>query len=202
VLAGFFGIAIAVFRGVEVIAAGTVSLLVGFLYNGGPRPLSRTPFGELYAGGFLGSVLLILSYYVQAASVTLYAFLISLPSFFLIASILTSNNTCDMEGDRAAGRKTLTVVIGKKKSELLVYILGGLSFLLYFLYAGVSLLPLYGILPGIAALVYVLIEYRKMHRTGYSHETKAVIMFSILRVTLAYSLSVIVTIVIEIVRAS
>jgi 1,4-dihydroxy-2-naphthoate octaprenyltransferase len=37
-----------------LIPLGALALLVGFLYSGGPKPLSSTPLGEIFAGLFHG----------------------------------------------------------------------------------------------------------------------------------------------------
>ena len=111
------------------------------LYNFGPRPISHTPFGELAAGGFLGAVLFLLSFYLQAGRLTAEAVMRSLPLLLLVASILTVNNTCDIQGDRAAGRRTLSIVVGPRWGEALVYACGGLA------YALTALMVARGVLP-------------------------------------------------------
>jgi 1,4-dihydroxy-2-naphthoate octaprenyltransferase len=40
-----------------------------------------------------------------------------------VAAILAVNNTCDVEGDRAAGRRTLAVLAGRRASAVVVYLL-------------------------------------------------------------------------------
>ena len=37
-----------------VLLLGAVSFMIGLLYSAGPVPISRTPFGELFSGGFMG----------------------------------------------------------------------------------------------------------------------------------------------------
>lgn len=184
------GLTIGYLAGWEIIFVGAACMAVGYLYNGGPIPLSRTPFGELFAGGFLGGVLVLLSYYVQAQQLTTQSVLIALPSLFMVAGILTVNNTCDVEGDRAAGRRTLSIVFGPAAGETVVYVLGALSLGLMAVYSVLGVLPL---VPGLVAVAVVtppiVLEYRRMHRRGFSHDTKGPSMGSILRVFKLYTLA-------------
>lgn len=181
------GILLAFLTGWEIIPIGALCMAVGYFYNGGPLPISRTPLGELAAGGFLGSVLLLLSFWVQRGALTPEALLVSLPSLLLVASILTVNNTCDIAGDTQAGRKTLSILLGPRAAPWLIYLLGAAGFLLtaYNSYRGI--LPDWcGYLAAVAAPLLIL-EYRKMHRRGYSHETKGPSMGSISRVFTIYT---------------
>lgn len=181
------GIVLAVLVGWEIIPVGALCMAVGYFYNGGPLPISRTPLGEMVAGGFLGSVLVLLSFYVQHAALTPEAFLVSLPSLLLVASILTVNNTCDREGDTKAGRNTLSIVLGPRVAPWLIYVLGAGGFLVtgYNAYRGA--LPHWsGYLVLLFAPLLVL-EYRRMHARGYSHETKGPSMGSISKVFLIYT---------------
>ncbi len=219
--AGFFGLIIALLTGVEVLIAGGACMAVGYLYTGGPRPISRTPFGELFAGGFLGSALFLITWFVMAGYLPEYetlpsrALLGSLPSFFLIASILTVNNTCDIEGDREAGRRTFSIIFGKKAGEAAVYILGFLGFgtaiclgltgggpfvergafaaSSTFVEGGVFsgggvFPPLTSVLVAVAA-VPAWLEYRTLHRRGFSQATKGPSMASISKILMLYTLA-------------
>ncbi|TVR00949.1 MAG: prenyltransferase, partial [Spirochaetaceae bacterium] len=177
--------------GIEIIIVGAACMAVGFLYNGGPLPLSRTPLGELFAGGFLGFVLVTLSYYVHTRSLDPGAVLIGLPSFLLVASILTVNNTCDLDGDRAAGRWTLSIVLGRRGGELVVYLLGAAGFGLALALGAVGVLPRWTMVPLAVAAILAAREYRGMHRRGYSHETKGPSMGSISRVFLLYTVAMV-----------
>lgn len=190
-IAAVLGFAVALRSGWPVILAGGASMAVGFLYTGGPLPISRTPLGEVFAGGFLGTVFFLIVWYVLGGSGDpksfLYAFLASLPSAFFIASILTTNNTCDVEGDRAAGRRTLSILIGRRASAALIYIEGILGFASAAVWVLTGILPV-PVLPAMgAAAVLSAFVYRRMSAQGYSHETKQHAMGGISRVFTLYS---------------
>ena len=80
-IAGIVGLAVSRLTSFWIGGAGALGMLVGFLYTGGPHPISRTPFGEFFAGGFLGTALFLVSFVVQTGRLSLDAFLVSLPSF-------------------------------------------------------------------------------------------------------------------------
>jgi len=96
-----------------VAVTGAACLLVAYGYSGGPKPLSSTPFGELAAALAMGPAIVILAFYVQARTVAPAAVLVSVPVGLLIGAILLANNLRDMELDRAGGRRTLPIVLGR-----------------------------------------------------------------------------------------
>lgn len=188
------GLVLSALAGWWVAAAGAVCMAAGFLYNAGPLPISHTPFGELFAGGFLGTALFLISRGVQtvpAAAGGLAAegaILASLPSLLFIASILTVNNTCDIDGDREAGRRTLSIIAGRAAGEALVYLLGfsACALLLVLAYSGEAPLP--AAPAGLLIAVFSVREFRGMRSRGYGHATKGRNMGSILRIFTVYSL--------------
>jgi 1,4-dihydroxy-2-naphthoate octaprenyltransferase len=99
-------------------AIGALSMLVGYLYTGGPYPIAATPFGEIFAGGFMGSGIVLLSCFIQQKFVNGYDLLVSIPSAILIGAILTANNIRDLEGDRSHGRRTLAILLGHERAVL------------------------------------------------------------------------------------
>ncbi len=185
VLAAVAGIAVAALSSWWILAAGAASMLVGFLYNGGPLPISRTPLGELFAGGFLGSVLFLVIYAVHAGVVDNAAVLASVPSTLMIAAVLTVNNTCDLDGDREAGRRTLSIVLGKRAGEALVYLLVGSAYALLVL-AATSRAVVQLVILLVGAVLTAVILFR-MNRRGYSHATKHANMSAIIRVIALYT---------------
>lgn len=179
-----------------LVPAGAGSMLVGLAYNAGPLPISRTPVGELFAGGFLGWVLVTLTIYVERLTLAGDDLLVGIPSALMVASILTVNNTCDIDGDRRSGRHTLSILIGRRGGEVLVYVLGAAAF------AGAATLAVAGVVPravligSVAAAVLSVPSYRTLNARGFSHETKGPSMGAISRVFLWFTLGVTVPLVI------
>ncbi|MGM0432262.1 MAG: prenyltransferase, partial [Spirochaetota bacterium] len=192
--AGILGIVLASWTSWYLIPVGAVCMLVGFAYTGGPLPISRTPLGELFAGLFLGTILFLISYYAVALHVDETVIVASLPLLLLIAAILTVNNTCDLTSDQAAGRKTLSILLGPRKAK---HVITGFVTGAYLLGIVLSIL---GTLPRIAlpfqltAAAVALSTLRNMHRRGYSLETKGHSMQAISRIYLLYCLAFILAI--------
>lgn len=109
-------------------AIGLFSMVIGYLYTGGPMPIAYTPFGELFAGFFMGMGFILISFYVQTGTVSVTSILISIPIFILVGAILLSNNIRDLDGDKEFGRKTLAILLGRKKA---IYLLAGMFIVSY-----------------------------------------------------------------------
>ncbi|MDQ0337502.1 1,4-dihydroxy-2-naphthoate octaprenyltransferase [Caldalkalibacillus uzonensis] len=114
-----------------VAVIGSISMAIGYFYTGGPYPIAYSPFGELAAGVFMGPVIILLAFYIQTGTVTLYSFLVSIPIAILVAAILLANNIRDLDGDRSAGRRTLAIIVGREKAIQLL----GLMFVLAYIWA-------------------------------------------------------------------
>jgi len=111
---------------------GGISMLVGYIYTGGPLPIAYTPFGEVVAGFFMGYVIIAISAYLQIGYVPTEAKAISVPVAILIGSILLANNIRDLDNDKVNGRKTIACLVGHRNA---VYVLAG-----FFIAAVVTLL--------------------------------------------------------------
>jgi len=156
-----------------LIPIGALSMATGYLYTGGPFPISRTPFGELFAGGFLGPILFLITLFTQGIAPNLQHIAASLPFLLIIAMILSVNNACDRVGDEANGRRTLAILLKEKNAANLVgvegfgaYILSAL--LLVFKVYPRTLFPFLGV-----ALMVFTIKHDQTRKEGYRAETKS-----------------------------
>lgn len=181
------GLALALAGSLWVIPAGAACMLVGFLYTGGPHPISRTPFGELVAGSCLGLALFAIACGVWGVPLDAGVAIAALPSAFWIAAILAVNNTCDIEGDTLAGRKTWPVIIGVRGGELTVMLLGLAAQTTAVAAALAGLLPHRAAATMLAGCVPVALVLGSMHRAGFSHATKRRNMRRILLCLLWYT---------------
>ncbi|MFC4353973.1 1,4-dihydroxy-2-naphthoate polyprenyltransferase [Chryseomicrobium palamuruense] len=116
VIAGLIGIYIAASTSWWLIAIGVVGMAVGYFYTGGPLPIAYTPFGEVFAGVFMGIGFILIAYYLQTLEVTTWALLLSLPFGVLVGAINMSNNIRDIQEDTIGGRKTLPILLGREKA--------------------------------------------------------------------------------------
>lgn len=170
-----------------VLLLGVVSFMIGLLYSAGPVPISRTPFGELFSGGFMGLVIPFLSAYIHIydrnlfdlglsdgmlrISVNLpeliFLLLISLPAAAGIANIMLANNICDIEDDLENKRYTLPIYTGKKNA-LIIF-----ELLYYTGYAALAVLLVLGAAPLLCILAFLtLIPVYKNIRLFKALQTK------------------------------
>ncbi|WP_449622646.1 1,4-dihydroxy-2-naphthoate polyprenyltransferase [Robertmurraya sp. Marseille-Q9965] len=131
---GFYGISILIGAYIcmqtswWLAAIGLVCMVIGYLYTGGPLPIAYTPFGEIFAGFFMGMGIILISFYIQVGTVTTTSVLVSVPIFILVGAILLSNNIRDLDGDKEFGRKTLAILLGRKNA---IYLLAGMFIVSY-----------------------------------------------------------------------
>ncbi len=118
--------------GVPILVIGVASLVSGYAYAGGPYPLGSHGLGDLFVFVFFGVVAVTGTVYVQAVAslgvttpigvppgtVPLEAVVASLPMAALSTNVLVVNNVRDLESDRAAGKHTLAVLIGYRRSRI------------------------------------------------------------------------------------
>ncbi len=126
---------------------GLVCMAVGYFYTGGPVPIAYTPFGEILSGLFMGMLIILISFFIQTGTVDSTSVLVSVPSMILVGMIMMSNNIRDLDGDKENGRKTVAILLGKKKA---IYLLAAMF---TFSYLWVLGLIISGIAPFWTAIV-------------------------------------------------
>ncbi|MEJ8764529.1 MULTISPECIES: 1,4-dihydroxy-2-naphthoate polyprenyltransferase [unclassified Oceanobacillus] len=107
---------------------GLICMAIGYLYTGGPIPISYTPLGELFSGVLMGTVIIGITYFIQTLTITSEVIWISIPVTIFIGSINLSNNIRDRDGDKAGGRKTIAVLIGRKKAITVLAVLFSIAY--------------------------------------------------------------------------
>ena len=118
-LAAAVGLVLAAAVGPELILVGAVCLAAGWLYTGGPRPYGYAGLGEVAVFVFFGLVATVGSAYVHLERITGLALLASVPVGLLAAALLVTNNLRDIPSDRAAGKRTLAVLLGDRRTRML-----------------------------------------------------------------------------------
>ncbi|AFZ71471.1 1,4-dihydroxy-2-naphthoate polyprenyltransferase [Natronobacterium gregoryi] len=130
--------------GVPILVIGLVSVLCGWAYTGGPYPLGYHGLGDLFVFVFFGIVAVMGTFYVQAAAVllaqpfpvsvpegtvTVEAFVASLPVASISTCIIIVNNVRDKETDAETGKRTLAVRLGYRWSRVEFVALLALAYL-------------------------------------------------------------------------
>lgn len=154
IIAALIGLYIAFNSSLWILVIGAVSMAVGYLYTGGPFPISWTPFGEIFAGFFMGTVIIMITFYIHTSSLEHYYFplLLSIPVAITIGLINMANNIRDRKKDAESGRKTFVILAGKDnavKTSAILLIISYLFILWFAFFAPESslflLLPLLSI---------------------------------------------------------
>ncbi|MCC6627599.1 MAG: 1,4-dihydroxy-2-naphthoate octaprenyltransferase [Chloroflexi bacterium] len=120
IVIGLYLVAVA---GPAILWLGLVSVPLAFFYTGRPFTFGYKGFGELIVLVFMGPVMVLGSYFVQAQRFDLAPLLVSLPVALLVAAILHANNMRDVEGDRAVGKQTLAALLGRDGATWEYYLL-------------------------------------------------------------------------------
>ena len=113
------GLALTVAVGPELLLVGVASIAAALAYSGGPRPYASAGLGELFVFVFFGLVATVGSAYVQIERVTAVAVVAAVPVGMLATAILVVNNLRDVETDAAAGKRTLAVKLGPRRTRML-----------------------------------------------------------------------------------
>lgn len=121
-LAGvILGILASVYAGFTPILIGVVGALTVLLYSGGPMPVSYLPVGEIVSGLVMGGLIPLGTAACADNRLHPEILLWALPFIIGIGLIMMSNNGCDIEKDIAAGRHTLPVYLGRKRTRRLYH---------------------------------------------------------------------------------
>jgi len=146
-LGAALGLALVALRGPAILWLGLVCLPLAFFYTGWPLKLAYHGLGEILVAIFMGPVMILGAYYVQAGRFDLAPALISLPVALLVAAIMHANNLRDIEPDRARGKVTVANLLGPARAawEYHLLVLGA--------YALVAALAVARFLPPTALLL-------------------------------------------------
>jgi 1,4-dihydroxy-2-naphthoate octaprenyltransferase len=136
-------------RGVPLLMMGLLAVVGGLMYAGWPVFLSSRVIEEVLVGIGFGPLAVVGTYYVLTGTFATSPFLVSLPLAGLAASILHAHHLQAFATDLNVKSRTLAVMLGWERAQLLFYALVGLPYLL------VLLLILSGALPAWAWLTFL-----------------------------------------------
>ncbi|MFC7788861.1 1,4-dihydroxy-2-naphthoate polyprenyltransferase [Microbacterium sp. MAHUQ-60] len=151
-----------------MLAVGALSIVAAWFYTGGKRPYGYNAMGELFVFVFFGLVAVLGTTWVQSFALPLEAWLAAIAAGLFACAVLLANNLRDIDQDRTVGKRTLTVLIGKRATQV-VYTLFALApfgiavlfALLLYPVAWLSLLVLLAALPAIL-IVWTYREPREL----------------------------------------
>ena len=112
------GGALAALAGWELLVAGALCLVAGWTYTGGPRPYGYIGLGEVFVFVFFGLLATAGTTYVLLERLDWYAVLCGVPVGLWAVALLVANNLRDIATDTAAGKRTLAVRLGDRRTRL------------------------------------------------------------------------------------
>ncbi len=112
-VAALAGLAVVVLTGHWwLLGVGAAAIAAAWYYTGGSRPYGYLGLGELFVFIFFGLVAVSGTVYIQLGFVTDATWWTAIAIGALACAILVANNLRDLEGDRAAGKRTLATRLG------------------------------------------------------------------------------------------
>jgi 1,4-dihydroxy-2-naphthoate polyprenyltransferase len=154
--AALVGLALAAATTWWLLAVGVACIAAAWGYTGGPSPYGYMGLGEVFVFVFFGLVATAGTTYVGAERVTALAVVGGCGVGCVACALLVVNNLRDIPTDTAAGKRTLAVRIGDRRTRALYVVLLGAAFA----FAGVAAVWRPAALLAVLAIPIALIPVR------------------------------------------
>ncbi|WEK60794.1 MAG: 1,4-dihydroxy-2-naphthoate polyprenyltransferase [Candidatus Microbacterium colombiense] len=138
-----------------MLAVGAACIVAAWFYTGGKRPYGYAGLGEVFVFVFFGLVATLGTVWVQVFDLSSQAWLGAIAAGLFACAVLLANNLRDIDQDRVVGKRTLTVLIGRRATQVLftLFVLApfGIAVVLALLFpiAWIALLALLAALPAV-----------------------------------------------------
>lgn len=146
ILGCLIGLFLSYERGVSILILGIIGAVFGYFYTGKPLILKYRGLGAPIVFIIFGPLMTLGGYYLQMQEFTIQSLLISIPTALLTTAILHANDIRDINDDKKAGIKTLSIFIGYKKAQL-VY-----SSLIILSYVSLIMMIIYKYVPFVSLI--------------------------------------------------
>ena len=117
-LAGVVGLLLTTVGGPVLLVVGVLAVVAALAYTGGPWAYGYRGLGEVFVFLFFGFVAVVGTAYLQAGRVEPLFLAAALPVGALTTAILVVNNLRDIPTDTAAGKRTLAVMLGVRRTRV------------------------------------------------------------------------------------
>ena len=141
-----------------LLLVGAACIVAAWFYTGGRKPYGYYGLGELFVFVFFGLVATAGTAFVQVLAVPQEAWFGGVGAGLLACAVLLANNLRDIEQDRAAGKRTLTVLIGRRGTRILftAFVLAPFAIAAYLaLFYPIAWLTMLALLAAIPAILIV-----------------------------------------------
>ncbi len=135
------GLYLAWVAGPIILLIGAFSLLAALGYTNGPIPYGYYGLGEVFVFIFFGPVATVGTRFVYDGSAPRAAWVGGIVMGLLAAAILVANNIRDLDTDRAAGKRTIAVIMGRRAARLLYTGMLGAAFVIPVLAVATGVFP-------------------------------------------------------------
>jgi 1,4-dihydroxy-2-naphthoate octaprenyltransferase len=140
-LALAIGIYLVFVRGAMVIVIGVAAIIASVAYTGGPYPLGYHGLGEVFVFLFFGLAAVVGTYWLQTGTTTALVWLLATAVGAIITAIIVVNDLRDIDQDRAANKRTVSVRIGVRATKVEYGVLMALPYALLTALVVVRALP-------------------------------------------------------------
>lgn len=169
-LAGIMGIYVIARTGILPAIIGIAGGIIAMTYSGTKLATSYLPIGEPLAGFTMGGLIPLGVYAALTGGIDWMVLYKTIPMMLIVSQFMLLNNTCDMERDRLAGRRTLPILLGQKKSQKLAKVLS-VIWILQLLHVVITWYS-YGLILILGMLILVRKSYAQIFQNERSQETK------------------------------
>lgn len=115
------GLIVIYYAGPIPLAIALIGALAVVAYSGGKTPLSYLPIGEVVSGVVMGGLIPLACYQVLAGTLDALVLVWALPTIIGVGLIMMTNNTCDIEKDKEAKRRTMPVLLDRPRARSLYH---------------------------------------------------------------------------------
>ncbi len=165
-LAAFFGLYLVAVGGPLVLVVGLASIAAAVLYTGGPWPLGYHGLGDLVCFVFFGLIPVVTMDYLHSGAVSAAAWWAAIPVACIVTAILVVNNLRDLEQDRAVGKRTFAVLLGRMGTRVWYSILLAVAYVVPLLAWALEIFPFAVFLVMLTAPLAQKLGDTVSHREG------------------------------------
>ena len=146
ILGCLIGLFLSYEKGVVILILGMIGAIGGYSYTGKPLQLKYIGLGAPLVFLLFGPLMVIGSYYVQMQNFSPQAFYVSIPVGLITTAILHANDIRDINHDKKAGIKTLSMIVGRNHSIQIYYAMIVLSYISIIVMIFCRVLPIWSLL--------------------------------------------------------